>query len=359
VVVLPRVVAMSDETAEAIRRFAAAGGTVVADTWCGLMDGACRMRKAAALDDLFGVRRGDWRELNVERIAPGGAGIAFDGKNLPFVALEKTLKAVKGKARATSKGADVAVVRRVGKGRAIYLNFDMEGYFLHRLSPGMTTSAREFLLDLLAEAGAKPLFPVRPPGSDALFHPAGHDICAYASGRGYLVGVRANPTVMHSEVGGVETRYKNIKDNIFLKSHPAELAVPAGLWAYDLTDGGTAGRQRSVKFTSEPLAGRFFACWPFEITDLKAKAEVAPARRLKITGRVVTSAPVKGEKLVVALRVLRPDGSEQRAYRRTLDCEEGAFAAELPLALNEHGQWAVVLREPCTGKQVKVEVKLP
>ena len=360
VLVLPRVVAMSDETAAAVRRFAEAGGTVIADTWCGLMDGSCRMRTAGALDDLFGVRRGDWKELDLTRIAPGKRGISVGGKNLPFTALEKTLKATTGAPAGTSKGADVIITRKVGKGRAIYLNFDMESYFLHRLSPGMTTSARRFLVDTLADAGVAPLLPVSQPGRDAPFHPAGHDICAYASGSGYVIGIRPNPTVMHSDVGGVETRYRNIKGNVFGQAHPARLTVPAGLWTYDLTDGGKAlGDVRHVDFTSKPYSGRFYACWPFEIQGLSARAAVAPDRRLKIVGKIATSVPVGQEKLVVRLRVLKPDGTEQRAYRRTIDCDGNAFAIDLPLAVNEHGQWTVLLREPCTGREISRKVNLP
>jgi len=383
VLVLPRVVAMSDETAAAVRRFAADGGTVIADTWCGLMDGHCRMRKAGALDETFGVTRADWRKLDLKRIAPGGRGISLGGRDLPFTAFERTLKATSGRAGGSSGGADVVVTRKVGKGRVIYLNFDMESYFLHRLSPGMTAGARRFLLDVLADAGVRPMFPVTQPGGRASNsvargteeseraprankllalqpHPAGHDVCVYASGRGYLVGVRPNPTVMHSDVGGVETRYTHIKDNVYMKAHPARLAAPAGLWAYDLTDGGKAlGDVRSVDFTSKPLAGRFYAFWPFEIQGLSVAAKVTPGRRLAIAGKVATSAPVAGEKLVVFLRVLRPDGSEQRAYRRTIDCDGAAFAIDLPLAVNEHGDWTVVVREPCTGRAVRSNVRLP
>ncbi|HUU22133.1 MAG TPA: beta-galactosidase [Phycisphaerae bacterium] len=359
VLVLPRVVAMSDETAAAVRQFAADGGTVIADTWCGLMDGACRMRKTGVLDEMFGVSRGDWAKLDLTRIAPGGRGIALGGRDLPFTAFEKTLKAAGGRAAGASGGADVVIARQVGKGRVIYLNFDMESYFLHRLSPGMTAGARLFLLERLAEAGVRPMFPVSEPASDAP-HPVGHDVCAYASGRGFLVGVGPNPTVMYSDVGGVETRYAEIKGNVFLKPHPARLAVPAGLWSYDLTDGGKAlGDVRGVEFASQPLAGRFYAFWPFEIRGLSAEAAVTSDRRLKIAGKVATSAPIVDEKLAVFLRVLKPDGAEQRAYRRTIDCRGEGFAAELPLAVNEHGDWTVVLREPCTGQEIRRTVHLP
>jgi len=368
VLILPRVVAMSDATAAAIRRFAEQGGTVIADTWCGLMDDRCKLRPAGVLDGLFGVRRGDWRKLDLAQLAPGAGGIKLGPQPLPFMPFEKTLRAAPGvggasygapKAATRFRGADVAVTRQTAKGRAVYLNFRMESYFLHRLMPRMTTAARSFLLNTLAEAGVRPAFSVRKPGRDLPFHPAGHDVCVYASGRGYLVGVRPNPTVMRSEVGGVESRYREIADNVFAKAHPAELAVPPGLWTYDLTEGKAAGRVRAVRFGSVPDTGRFFACWPFEIRDLTAAAEVTPRRRLKIAGRIVTSAPVIGEKLAVALRVLGPDGTEQRGYRRTLDCDGGAFAAEIPLGLDERGKGSAVIRDPCTGKTVKLSYTVP
>jgi hypothetical protein len=74
---------------------------------------------------------------------------------------------------------------------------------------------------------------------------------------------------------------------------------------------------------------------------------------------LAASAPIEDERLAVSLRVLRPDGSEQAAYRRTLDCPKGAFAADIPLGLNEHGDWSVEVFEPCTGKARAVRVTIP
>ncbi|KKK49371.1 hypothetical protein LCGC14_3135730, partial [marine sediment metagenome] len=37
----------------------------------------------------------------------------------------------------------------------------------------------------------------------------------------------------------------------------------------------------------------------------------------------------------------------------------GAFAVSLPLGLDERGDWTVLLREPCTGKEVRTKVRLP
>jgi hypothetical protein len=68
----------------------------------------------------------------------------------------------------------------------------MESYFLHRLTPDMGASARRYLRRSMEEAGVRPLFSVVPPDGARPFHAAGHDVCVYTNGRGYLVGVMQN-----------------------------------------------------------------------------------------------------------------------------------------------------------------------
>jgi hypothetical protein len=61
VIVLPNVACMSDRCAQRLKRFVAAGGTLVASFQAGMYDaqGLRRAGAAGALDELFGIRRGD------------------------------------------------------------------------------------------------------------------------------------------------------------------------------------------------------------------------------------------------------------------------------------------------------------
>jgi hypothetical protein len=360
VLVLPRAVALSQTSADAVRRFAEAGGTVIADSWTGLMDEHCRLRPGGtgALDNLFGVRRDDWRTLDVARLAPGEAGVKVGGVALPFTVWEATLKSTTGKAGGAGKTADAGVTRAAGKGRAIYLNFDMESYFLHRLTPDMVDPARRYLLGLMAEAGVRPLFSVVPPDGARPFHAAGHDVCVYANGRGYLVAAMQNPSVMHSDVGGLETRYTEIKGNVFTKDHAARLVLPETMFVYEITERKAAGKVDAVDFVSPLKKARCFACWPFRIDGVEATASVKEGR-LKVAGRVRTSAPVERERLAVAVEAFRPDGSRQAAYCRTVDCKRNEFEVDFPLGRNEHGDWSIVVREPCTGSAATTKQRIP
>ena len=358
VLIVPRVVAMSDETAGYIRAFAEAGGTVIADTWTGMMDDRCKMREKGVLDDMFGISRAKMRSVDVQKLESGQTGIEINGVKYPFIPLENTLKAAGATAGATYKGADVFLTKDVGKGKAIYLNFKLESYFTDRLEAGRVATAKTFLYNLFKEAGVTPDFTVSKPGDSRPFHVAGHDVCLYKNGAGYLVGVRPNPTVLNSGVGGVWKRFEDDK-NIFVNKQPAQLNAPAGLYAYDITEHKSLGQLQAVPFTSDPDAGRFYAFWPFSITGIKATVNNDNGM-VKLTGSLqVSGAKIRDEKLVVNLTVLRPDGTEQNAYRRNIDVNKGRFEHVIPFGLNEKGDFTLRIHEPCSGLTKDLRVKIP
>jgi hypothetical protein len=145
---------------------------------------------------------------------------------------------------------------------------------------------------------------------------------------------------------------------VFYKKHPGILQGPEGLFAYDLNNGKPLGKKSAVPFTSDPESGLLFAFFPFDIKGIKADINIADNKILEIKGSLKTSDPVKEEKLVVLVRVLKPDGTEQTVYKRSVDCTGNAFAYKVPLGLNEKGKYKVILREPCSGKTFSQEVNI-
>jgi hypothetical protein len=59
VIILPKVVCLSDKEAKALREFVYEGGILIADYLCGLMDQHGRGRERGILDDLFGIVRNE------------------------------------------------------------------------------------------------------------------------------------------------------------------------------------------------------------------------------------------------------------------------------------------------------------
>jgi len=170
VIVLPQAVSLSDVEAGALRRFVTAGGTLIADTLCGLLTETGRGRTAGILDDLFGIRRDESRgyldgrgitEVNgeyFERPFPERLR-AYEGafQYRSMIVYERGTRAVSGAAGQDAGGADVLVRRRAGQGRTLYLNLTPLAYarFPFR-SGGLGGAWREVLGAALADSGLRP-----------------------------------------------------------------------------------------------------------------------------------------------------------------------------------------------------------
>lgn len=155
--ILPAAYALSDIEARRIADFAAAGGTVIADFACGLFDQHGRGRSRGALDDLFGVRH-DGTETKRDFFA-GKLWVETDQEKGYGVRTHRELldtlspRLHQGFAVAERR-LPVGTARRVGKGKAVYLNLSPQRYLLER------DERRRVFLDPL---GIEPWIEVTPP----------------------------------------------------------------------------------------------------------------------------------------------------------------------------------------------------
>ena len=136
-VLLPYSVAISDDEARAFTAYVAAGGTLIADARCGLMDEHCRLREIGALDGLFGVARAavDPRGKRLDgtvrfRQAWGGCdptAITFD-----TLSGDTTLATTEGAALGAIGDTPVLIVRNTGTGKSLLLNLFQDHYTRRR-----------------------------------------------------------------------------------------------------------------------------------------------------------------------------------------------------------------------------------
>ncbi|MCY3021984.1 MAG: beta-galactosidase trimerization domain-containing protein [Planctomycetota bacterium] len=163
VLFLNRALCLSDAEADAIKSFAAKGGTVIADHLCGIYDEHGKARATGALDDLFGVKHDlskgilggkTLTEINGEKDYSGVTTKSWDAAGAAtykdVAVFEPGLRADKGKAEAEPGGAVV-----VRNGTAVYLNLSPIGYLLKRPA----NEAKEwlpFVAGLLKQAGVEP-----------------------------------------------------------------------------------------------------------------------------------------------------------------------------------------------------------
>lgn len=164
VLFLPWSSAISEGEAHAIRQFVESGGTVIADSFCGIRDG--NGVEHPMLDDLFGIRQ----PLTPPTPAPGAieitAGPMATGEIIPVTKGVRGLQLHGGEACATVGGEPALIVHRIGKGRTIFLNAGFSDY-AWKIAGGMAgeiqiggesatdalASVQGFFRKLLAEAG--------------------------------------------------------------------------------------------------------------------------------------------------------------------------------------------------------------
>lgn len=164
VLLLNRVLCLSDAEAAAIASFAAKGGVVIADALCGVFDGHGKAREKGALDDIFDVKHDLSKGIlggNTLTEVDGEKGNSLSDKtwavegapsawSMPV--FERGLSVV-GKGKVLSDAAAGAAVVRTGQ--HVYLNLSPVGYLLKRTKPEgahWATSVRT----LLQEAGVSP-----------------------------------------------------------------------------------------------------------------------------------------------------------------------------------------------------------
>lgn len=203
VLILPAAYALSDVEAQRIADFARAGGTVIADFACGLFDHHGRGRARGALDDLFGVRHdgretgedffgGDRRGLWVETDQEKG----YEAERYRDLLETLSPRLHQGFAVAESR-LPVGTVRRVGRGRAVYLNLSPQRYLIYRQEGTDTEEHRRTFLHPLREAGVEPWLQAVPVG-----RPLKLEVTAWSKAGRTLVFILQNAPIVSTSTSG-------------------------------------------------------------------------------------------------------------------------------------------------------------
>jgi hypothetical protein len=221
VLILPANFALSDIEARRIREFVEAGGTVIADFMCGILDQHGKGRAKGALDDLFGVKH-DGSETKADFFA-GKLWVETDqdaGFNEGHRKRLETLtpKLEDGFAVAERK-LPTKSVKKVGQGTAVYLNLSPQRYLLYREEGTATDAQRAVFIQPVLAAGVKPWVTITSNGK----RPANIEATYLAkSGRTWVFVVQ-NAQVTSTSLGDTKT------EGLAAGSLPIEVAFPAAV----------------------------------------------------------------------------------------------------------------------------------
>jgi hypothetical protein len=242
--VLPRIIALSPEAAEAICAFARRGRLVIADAQTGLFTNRLQERSRGALDDLFEIKRVS-TEVNLvgARIRRPAVG------PVPYPLAEPGVRATGAVVNEEVDGRPVLMSAKSGSGMSLYLNLLIMSYARDRLeAPKKAGWLRTQLQRHLSQAGIRPRVHLVQRGPN---HPWPVVARLRATPRGYLLAIHWNVVT-----GGCPVPWGRIPPQ-------ASRRLRCRLWKsfdiQDLRSGQRLGRRRQLDVEVTPTRPALFS----------------------------------------------------------------------------------------------------
>jgi len=327
--VMPYSIALSDAEVDEIRAYVEAGGTIIADARCGLMNEHCSLRPTGALDDLFGIRR---QEVDPRSRRPEGAASftgTLDGCDPTGITLdgfggETGIDLADGQALGQFAGEPALIVNQVGRGRAVLLNLLVDSY-QRRKGLGIAAPMRQLVAEALSLAGVGPPIQAQT-GED-------HDlyIARYLSGEATYVGVLRDRDEGRSNV---------------------KLRLPQTAHVYDSRAGEYLGETDRTQAVLDAGQCKFYALLPYRVDAVKVRPKadaVKPGDEAEYLVSVDVSGGERGMH-VFRIEVTGPDGEARDYYGAQLVARKGGTGGSFHLALNDSpGEWTITATDIATG----------
>jgi hypothetical protein len=328
---LPQSIVLSDDEAAAIDRFVEGGGTVVADSRCGLMDGSGKARHAGALDEIFGIHSEKGSAGEINSVSTAGAK-----------------KVVLG---------DIPVyLNSHGLGKAVYLDRSISEYYFQRQTPGKDTELFELFGAIFDTAGIER--PAKISGADGSRLP-GTELVRYLNGDQEILSLFRNTQVRIIGIGGTE----KVDNTAFEKEENIRLSLPRPSHVYDLRNGNYLGFKSDFTLKLDP--------WNPTMLSLNRKRlssiTVVPSSKSCTPGcpilfKINLSSPEpsssSGSLNVVSVRVFSPENRRLRHYDSRIVFQGDSSLFELPLAVNDiKGEYLVTFSHVSTGLSSSVRIQ--
>lgn len=339
VLFLPRVRALGDSAAAAVKRFVRNGGTVVADVRPGLADDRFVTRKSGALDSIFGIAAASpvpERELRGSAVYNGGWDGFSKGFSIGGCSGDPAIAALKGTGvYGAIAGAPAFLLSRVSGGKGILLNFGMEVYS----TSAMKYSLRRFLFRCI-ETSMGSAVVVDREGNPS--HLAKGTI--FKDGDALYIGVLPFRNADSEANDGVVTIRVEDRYRLF--------------YLYDLRDALYRGLAADITVDVKRGGAGLLALLPYKVKNLDIRLSDAVfhmGSSVEYDVSVIAmSAEAEIGRHVLIIQVIGPDG-EERAYlhdmRETSDGKlKGSF--HLP-SVELQGKWVLRIRDVVSGKSVE------
>ena len=347
VLILSQCEAIGPTEAQLIRRFAAEGGTVIADVRPGIYDGHLKPLDGSVLDDLFGVRH-TANAAAVEaagsiRGAIGGKPVALD---LPNLHVNPAVQVTSGKALGKAGPTPICIVNQAGKGRAILLNFPM-CTFSNLSLPETPEADAQFLQAVFAAAGVRWPLHLK---DDQGRRKRNLEAVRWRTGENMEVVAVYGP--LHD---GREQWLpaEGLLDRIHALDvpEPVLIELPEAHHVTQIGSPRRIGLTRRFTVQTRPWRPVLLVLSEGELNApvmTPVRAVAAPGEKFELTMQIPGAQGMHAFKL----RATNPDGQAAPWFDQSVIVEDGLARIVLPIAYNEQpGAWTVIATDLYTGQE--------
>ncbi len=366
VFVLPLSVALSPEEVQKLTAFAENGGLVIADAGAGAMDDHCAWVANGQLDDFFGIKTAAQEQRLFAHVSgpvsvtAAGATWGLQADALKDLDAVEPVTATTGTALLRIGDTDAVIVRKVGKGWAIYLNACLDKYGRGRrrrqaeepARPDTGPRYRALVSALLAHLDVRPAVQVL----DADGQPLNRaQIVRYRFGASEALAILTDNVGAKAVEGrdGV-TIYHDDKLGDVARQE-ITIRLPQAYYVTNARTGERLGRTDTVK-TSVTVGGVLVLGLAKQTNTLTLTGPDAASRGEHPQFTLASSRPGKS---LVRCHVSGPDGTFLHLYAQNLVLEKGAATFTLPSAFNDAaGEYTIKVTDVITGATAEAKLTL-
>ncbi len=359
VLFLPLSMAVSQVEAQSIETFVRNGGAVIADAASGLMDEHCAWRQGGLLNELFGIttRASDKRELKRAggevTVTAEGAKWGLEAKDLTGLTVaEAGVRAAGGMALLRVGDADAVIVRRAGRGWAIYLNTLFDQYSRLRIKNFSGGAYRAMVKTLLDRAGVRPEIEVQSTDGKLLTQA---QVARYRFGDAEILALVKDNIAVEGVAGQDGVTIYNDANLGRVAKQEILIKLPRKYHVTDIRAGKQLGLTDVVR-TSIVIGDAVVLGLNRAQGEIKlhgpANASLGEHPEFAITSAI------PGRRLV-RCHIFAPDGSFIPGYAKNLLLENASGSVVLTSALNDPaGKYTVRVTDVVTGARAEARIGL-
>jgi hypothetical protein len=352
--IVPRGIALSDLEIAQLRKFVQDGGVLVCDLMAGRMDEVGRVRRDSPIDGLLGLRRAAFAFQQQTGRDKQGFGQSMEltmasnfhglkkGQILKIQGFQEPgLQADAARPLATTPTGPALLERKLGKGAAYTLNFDIPNYLAQRATDRpaeATRDTRRVMQALLARADVEPKVAVAAKGGRE--HPVGIETFQYQLGPASIVAANVNGSVR------IEIDLSDSGQAVRAGELPLRIELPKAGYVTEMRTGRHFGKTGRVDVMLPKAGPVVLSVLPYEvkglnvdigqgrIADGRLAIDVSIGAKGALTDHVVHAEFVDAQGQVVPESVVNLPLRGGR-YRGAIDCS----------FVHGDGPWTLQLRD--------------